>query len=243
MRAGPGSLSGRFPRRPCAEPRTARLRTKYRPVDQGNACARAACRFSSGTRLGLEACDSKAAVNGGRDSSVRSLPRDRATSPERRESSGKCDAAAWAQGQSRPGRRRAGPQAPGTILRRRGRRSVPILAVRGCEVGGLGSWSPSGRRFSLPRGDSPCVLVRPRAALRPSGMRHSAVPAPPQSPLPLRAAGLLLGRAHRRPPASPPGFLEQRETFQEELRKSGARSLPLWRPRVFPECGLSRDYH
>lgn len=150
MRAGPGSLSGRFPRRPCAEPRTARLRTKYRLVDQGNACARAACRFSSGTRLGLEACDSKAAVNGGRDSSVRSLPRDRATSPERRESSGKCDAPAWAQGQSRPGRRRAGPQGPGTILSRRGRRSIPILAVRGYEVGGLGSWSPSGRRFFPP---------------------------------------------------------------------------------------------
>lgn len=243
MRAGPGSLSGRFPRRPCAEPRTARLRTKYRLVDQGNACARAACRFSSGTRLGLEACDSKAAVNGGRDSSVRSLPRDRATSPGRRESSGKCDAPAWAQGQSRPGRRRAGPQGPGTILSRRGRRSIPILAVRGYEVGGLGSWSPSGRRFFPPLRRLSGRPRLPRAALRPSGMRHSAVPAQPRFPLPLRAAGLLVGRARRRPPASPPGFLEQRETFQEELRKSGARSLPLWHPRVFSECGLSRDYH
>lgn len=196
-----------------------------------------------GPGLGLEACDSTAAVTGGRDSPVRPLPRDRATSPQRRESSGKCDAPAWAQWQSRPGRRRAGPQGPGTVVSRRGRRSIPILAVPGYEVGGLGSWSPSGRRFSLPCGDSPGVLVRPRAGLRPSGMRQSAVPAPPQFPLPLRAAGLLLGRAHRRPPASPPGFLEQRETFQEELRKSGARSLPLWHPRVFSECGLSRDYH
>lgn len=37
--------------------------------------------------------------------------------------------------------------------------------------------------------------------------------------------------------------LPGRAPFQEELRKSGARSLPLWHPRVFPECGLSRDYH
>ena len=133
-------------------------------------------------------------------------------------------------GKDCPGRRRAGPQGPGTILSRRGRRSIHILAVRGYEVGGLGSWSPSGRRFSLPCGDSPGVLVRPRAGLRPSGMRRSAVSAEPQFLLLFRAAGLLLGRAHRRPPASPPGFLKQRETFQEALLKSGARSLPLFHP-------------
>ena len=146
-------------------------------------------------------------------------------------------------GKAGPGRRRAGPQGPGTILSRRGRRSVPVLAVRGREVGGLASWSPSGRRFSLPREASPGVLVRPRAGLKPSGMRRSSVPAQPRLPLPARAAGLLLGRAHRRPPASPPGFFKQRETFQEELLKFGARSLPLFHPRVFSEFGLSRDYH
>ena len=145
-------------------------------------------------------------------------------------------------GKDGPGRRRAGPQGPGTILSRRGRRSIPILAVRGYEVGGLGSWSPSGRRFSLPCGDS----GRPRQASRWTqavgneafrGSRRTSVPfaSPccgaaswPGPPTTSSLSARFLKTARNLPGRAP------------EVRGPLPTCVP---PRVFSEFGLSRDYH
>lgn len=165
-----------------------------------------------------------------RDSSgIRSLPRRSGDpSPRRRESSGRSAARRGVRPRGKPARAQArGPSGSRAILRH------PAEAIRPHpgRSGLRGRWArvvdPSGRRFPLPRR----LSVRPRQAPRCTaavGDEAFGGSAQPQSPLPLGAAGGCFLAGPPKTSASPPGFLEQRETFQEELpsRKSSANGGP-----------------
>ena len=196
-----------------------------------------------GHALGLETCDSKAAVNGGRDSSVRSLLRDGATSPHRRENSGKSDAPAWAQWQRLSRAQARGPSGSGHHLEpsreaihpHPGRSGLRGRWARVVEPLRTSVFPPSWRLSGRPRQASRWTQAVGNEAFR--GFRRTSVPFAfprcgaaswPGPPKTSSLSARFLKTARNLPGSAP------------EVRGPLPTSVP---PRVFSEFGLSRDYH